>query len=65
MTNAVLIEYTMPLVSTQHSLTSFLSVIYFSWQQDDSVDVMEAIMNTVFFKTVDLAYKEGKDTPSV
>lgn len=55
----------MPLVSTQHSLTSYLSVIYFSWQQDDSVDVMEAIMNTVFFKTVDLAYKEGKDTPSV
>lgn len=65
MTNAVLIEYTMLLVSTQHSLTSFLSVIYFSWQQDDSVDVMEAIMNTVFFKTVDLAYKEDKDTPSV
>lgn len=37
------------------------SILRDSWQQDDSVDVMEAIMNTVFFKTVDLAYKEGVD----
>nr|XP_022333914.1 nuclear pore complex protein Nup133-like [Crassostrea virginica] len=37
------------------------SILRDSWQQDEAVDVMEAIMNTVFFKTVDLAYKEGVD----
>ena len=37
----------------------YLSDLFCSWQQDEAVDVMEAIMNTVFFKTVDLAYKEG------
>ncbi|XP_056022353.1 nuclear pore complex protein Nup133-like isoform X3 [Ostrea edulis] len=34
------------------------SILRDSWQQDESVDVMETVMNTVFFKTVDLAYKE-------
>lgn len=53
------------LVSIQYSLIFFLFVIYFSWQQDDLVDVMEVIMNIVFFKIVDLVYKEGKDIFSV
>lgn len=53
------------LVSIQYSLIFFLFVIYCSWQQDDLVDVMEVIMNIVFFKIVDLVYKEGKDIFSV